>query len=84
MDDSNRSSGFGSLLGTLAARLLAWEEGTQEAGAVMGIQEILGYICLAGAAVSFVTMYLIPKIRRQREASQVVTGNRLKKASQVW
>ena len=36
----------------------------------MGVKEILGYICLAGAIVSFVTMFLITKIRshEQRES----------------
>ena len=30
----------------------------------MGVKEILGYICLAGAAVSFITMWLIPRGKR--------------------
>ena len=30
----------------------------------MGVKEILGYICLAGAVISFVTMYLIPRGKR--------------------
>ena len=30
------------------------------------VKEILGYICLAGAMVSFVTMYLIPRFNRKR------------------
>ena len=33
------------------------------------IREVLGYICLAGAVISFVIMFLIPKIRRLRETS---------------
>ncbi|MBA7705839.1 hypothetical protein ES703_114679 [subsurface metagenome] len=33
----------------------------------MGVKEILGYICFAGAAISFVYMYLIPMIRRYSE-----------------
>lgn len=32
----------------------------------MGVREILGYICLAGAVVSFITMYLIPRINRRK------------------
>ncbi|GAI83692.1 unnamed protein product, partial [marine sediment metagenome] len=30
----------------------------------MGIKEILGYICLAVAVISFVTMYLLPRGKR--------------------
>ena len=41
----------------------------------MSVEEILGYTCLAGAVISFVTMYLIPKIRRLREASQYQEGS---------
>lgn len=37
----------------------------------MDVREIVAYICFAAAAVSFVTMYVIPKIRRQREATRV-------------
>ncbi len=33
----------------------------------MDVREILGYICFAAAAVSFVTMYVIPKIRNREE-----------------
>ena len=32
----------------------------------MTVKEILGYVCFALAAVSFVRMYLIPVIRRKR------------------
>jgi len=32
----------------------------------MVIKEILGYICLAGAVVCFVTMYLIPVLNRRK------------------
>ena len=32
----------------------------------MGAKEILGYICLVGAAVSFVIVYLIPAINRRK------------------
>ena len=32
----------------------------------MGVKEILGYICLAGALVSFLTMYLIPSVNRRK------------------
>ena len=32
----------------------------------MGVKEILGYICLAGAIVSFATMYLVPRFNRKR------------------
>ncbi|MBA7529727.1 hypothetical protein ES705_21925 [subsurface metagenome] len=35
------------------------------------VREILAYICFVAAAVSFVTMYVIPKIRRLREVSQM-------------
>ncbi len=49
----------------------------------MGVKELLAYICFAGAAVSFVTLYLIPKIRRLREASQKTLGNSEEKASQA-
>ena len=30
------------------------------------VKEILGYICLAGAIVSFVTMYLMPRFNRSK------------------
>jgi hypothetical protein len=30
----------------------------------MGVKEILGYICLAGAVISFVTMYVLPHGKR--------------------
>jgi len=30
----------------------------------MGVKEILAYICFAGAAVSFVTMYVLPRGKR--------------------
>ena len=30
----------------------------------MGVKEILAYICFAGAIVSFVAMYLIPRFNR--------------------
>jgi len=30
----------------------------------MSVKEILGYICLGGAFISFVTMYLIPRFNR--------------------
>ena len=30
----------------------------------MGVKEILGYICLAGAVISFVFMYLMPRFNR--------------------
>jgi len=30
------------------------------------MKEILGYICLAGAVISFVIMYLIPRFNRKR------------------
>ena len=36
----------------------------------MGVKEILAYVCFAGAAVSFVTMYIIPKIRSRRRMSE--------------
>ena len=32
----------------------------------MGVKEILGYICLAAAVVSFVTMYLILATKRRK------------------
>ena len=32
----------------------------------MGVKDILGYICLAGAAASFVTMYLVPRFNRRK------------------
>ena len=32
----------------------------------MGVKEILGYICFAGAVTSFVTMYLRPVVRRRK------------------
>ncbi len=30
------------------------------------VKEILGYICLAGAVISFVTMYLLPRFNRRK------------------
>jgi len=30
----------------------------------MSVRQILGYICLAGAVISFVYMYLIPRFNR--------------------
>ena len=30
------------------------------------VKEILGYICLAGAVISFVTMYLTPRFNRRK------------------
>jgi len=41
----------------------------------MSVKEILGYICLAVAVISFVTMYLVPKIQRKREASRSLSGS---------
>ncbi len=49
----------------------------------MGVKEIVAYICFAAAAVSFVTMWLIPKIRRQREASQRIRENQLQGAKEA-
>lgn len=43
------------------------------------VKEILGYICLAAAAVSFVTMYLLPKIRSRKEGE-----NHRRGASQTY
>ena len=34
--------------------------------AAMGVKEIPGYICLARAVVSFITMYLIPAVNRRK------------------
>ena len=31
------------------------------------VKEILGHICFAGVVISFVTMYVIPKIRSREE-----------------
>jgi len=40
----------------------------------MGLKEILGYICLAGAVVSFVTMYLIPAVNRRKSSGKEAKG----------
>jgi len=31
----------------------------------MGVKQILGYICLAGAVISFFYTYLIPRLKRE-------------------
>ncbi len=33
------------------------------------VKEILGYICLGGAVISFVSMYLIPRLNRQKNST---------------
>ena len=41
---------------------------------MMGVKQILGYICLAGAAVSFFYMYLMPRFNRDiEEATKLIT-----------
>ena len=32
----------------------------------MDVKEMLAYVCFAGAIVSFVTMYLIPRLHRRK------------------
>ncbi|GAI79977.1 unnamed protein product, partial [marine sediment metagenome] len=33
----------------------------------MSVKEVLAYVCFAGAIISFVAMYLIPKIRSREQ-----------------
>ena len=41
----------------------------------MMVKEILVYICLAGAVISFVTMYLIPRLNRRKSSiSEKIEG----------
>ena len=42
------------------------------------VKEILGYICLGGAVISFVAMYLIPRLNRQKSTSRKINPARAK------
>ncbi len=35
----------------------------------MDVREILAYVCFAGAIVSFINMYLVPKIQSRRRGN---------------
>ena len=43
----------------------------------MSVKEILGYICLGGAVISFVTMYLIPRLNRKVNPARAKGEERL-------
>ena len=43
----------------------------------MSVKEILGYICLGGGVISFVTMYLIPRLNRKVNPARAKGEERL-------
>ncbi len=45
----------------------------------MGVKEVLGYICLAGAVISFVFMYLMPRFNRDSRK-----GNPARAGREEW